>query len=131
MIFSSKYLLSTLAVFIFLQGVGTSFFSSEILNLLGLHQDSLLILLVQLLGALQLGWGMFNFMCRNHKYGGIYGRPLLLANLAFLIVSGMAMLRLLLHGAIEPFYPFLFLTALYWMFAFIIFHVMRTDHQPN
>ena len=129
--YSSKFLITTLAAFVFLQGIGTTFFSNEFIGLLSLQQHMLTTLIVQLLGAIQLGWGMLNYMCRNHKYGGIYGRPLLLANLAFLIVSGMAMLRLLLNGAIEPFYPFLLLTALYWLFAFSIFHVMQTDHQPN
>jgi len=128
---SSKYLLTTLAVFVFLQGIGTSFLSNEFIDLLSVQQNTLTTVIVQVLGALQLGWGMLNFMCRNHKYGGIFGRPLLLSNLAILVVSGMAMLRALLTGHLEPFYPFLLLTALYWLFAFLIFHVIRTNHQTN
>jgi len=124
---SSKYLLTTLAVFLFLQGIGNSFFTKEFIDLLSLQQNNLTILILQLLGATQLAWGMLNYMCRNHKYGGIFGRPLLLANLAFLIVSGMALLRMLLPGDLEPFYPFLLLTALYWLFAFSIYYVIRTD----
>ena len=45
-----KYVLTALALFAFLQGLGTSFFSSEIIGLIALTEDSIFILIVQLLG---------------------------------------------------------------------------------
>ena len=126
---SSKYLLTSLAAFVFVQGLGTSFFGGEILVIFSVPQDSLSILIVQMLGALQLGWGMLNYMCRNNKYGGIFGRPLLLANLAVLVVSGMAILRVLMRVPVGPFYTLLLLAASYWSFALLIFKVIRNEQN--
>jgi hypothetical protein len=52
-----------------------------------------------LLGAALLGLGMVTWMTRRAPIGGIYGRPVLTANLAHFLVGGLALLRVMLDGA--------------------------------
>lgn len=52
-----------------------------------------------LLGAALLGLGMMTWMTRHAPIGGIYGRPVLMANLMHFLVGGLALLRVVLDGA--------------------------------
>ena len=123
---SNKTVLSALAVFMFLQGMWATFFSREILAVFRWRQDLLPELLMQMLGALQLGWGMLNYMCRNHRFGGIFGRPLLLANLAIFSVSGMALVRAATHWGGS--FPALWILAgAYLVLALLILKIIRSD----
>lgn len=47
----------------------------------------------QLLGAAWLGAAALNWLSRSAVLGGIYGRPVVLANLALYFVSALAILR--------------------------------------
>ncbi len=126
---SNKTVLTALAVFLFLQGMGATFLSREILAVFRWRQDELPDLLLKMLGALQLGWGMLNYMYRNHPFGGIFGRPLLLANLAILIASGMALVRAGSHSGGS--FPALWIFAsAYLVLASLILKIIRTDPPP-
>lgn len=48
----------------------------------------------QLLGAACLGFAALNWLQRNAVIGGIYGRPVVFANLVFYFVSATSLLRL-------------------------------------
>lgn len=53
----------------------------------------------QLLGAAWLGVAALNWLQRNAILGGIYGRPIVLANLALHFVSALSLLRALIDGS--------------------------------
>jgi hypothetical protein len=52
----------------------------------------------QLLGAAWLGVAALNWLQRGVVLGGIYGRPVVLANLALYFISAASLLRALLAG---------------------------------
>ena len=52
----------------------------------------------QLLGAAWLGVAALNWLQRGAVLGGIYGRPVVLANLTVYFVSALSLLRALLDG---------------------------------
>ena len=54
----------------------------------------------QLLGAAWLGVAALNWLQRSTMLGGIYGRPIVVANLALYFVSALSMLRALLGGGV-------------------------------
>jgi hypothetical protein len=56
----------------------------------------------QLLGAAWLGVAALNWLQRAALLGGIYGRPVVLANLALYFISALSLLRALLGGAAPP-----------------------------
>jgi hypothetical protein len=50
-------------------------------------------LVLQLLGAALFGFAMLNWMSRGIRIGGIYGRPLVVANLAHASVAALSLVR--------------------------------------
>lgn len=50
-------------------------------------------IVLAVLGAALLGLGLLNWTARQSPIGGIYGRPVLLANLVHFTVGGLALLR--------------------------------------
>ena len=51
-----------------------------------------------LLGGALVGLGVANWMTRRQPLGGIYGRPIVAANLAHFVIGGLALLRAVLDG---------------------------------
>jgi hypothetical protein len=56
----------------------------------------------QLLGAAWIGVAALNWLQRAAVLGGIYGRPVVLANVALYFISALSLLRALLGGAAPP-----------------------------
>ncbi|HEU4642584.1 MAG TPA: hypothetical protein VFS44_09025 [Gemmatimonadaceae bacterium] len=72
----------------------------------------------QLLAAAWLGVAALNWLQRTALLGGIYGRPIVFANLALYFVSALSLLRALVAGAASPalwlaFVPLAVLAAVY------------------
>ena len=73
-----------------LAGLFCSFLPEESLVLLGSEPDTPTIILVQVTGALYMGFAMLNWMARSSVIGGIYGRPLSMGNfLHFAVVAAL------------------------------------------
>lgn len=53
----------------------------------------------QLLAAAWLGVAVLNWLQRSAVLGGIYGRPVVLANVALYLISALSLVRALLGGA--------------------------------
>jgi hypothetical protein len=75
-------------------GVAASFLPDEILRWSGAPSSPVLALLVQVLGALYLGLGMLNWMVRDTLLGGIYGRPVVMANVLHWVPAAFACVKL-------------------------------------
>ena len=75
------------SVFLALLGVLLTFAPQEILSALALPLAPLMVLILQLGGALYLGSAFTNWTARGAIIGGIYARPLSLGNLVH-FVSG-------------------------------------------
>lgn len=86
----SDPLLLTSALFLALVGAPVLFASQEILATAGSTGGSLA---GELLGPAWLGLAGLNWFSRGSRAGGIYGRPLLLANLLTFVPSALTFLR--------------------------------------
>ena len=73
------------------------------------------ILLIQAAGALYLGFAMLNWMAKDNLIGGIYSRPVAIANLLHFFAIAMALLRLVTRG--EHTTAILVVTGIYVVFA--------------
>lgn len=112
---TTRLLMSASAIFLGLFGVIASFAPDEILRLLDATSSPLLLLVVQITGALYLGFAALDWMARDNLIGGIYSRPVAVANLLHFLTAGIAMIRLL---AVHPEIGLLWLLALlYALFA--------------
>lgn len=51
------------------------------------------VMLIQLLGALYFGFAALNWMAQGNLVGGIYSRPVTMANLLHFAIAGLALLK--------------------------------------
>jgi len=74
-------------------GIVASFFSHEILALVGATVETQAVLIVQVLGALYLGFAFLNWYMRGFVMGGIYNRPLGLGNMLHFAVVSVTLIK--------------------------------------
>lgn len=74
-------------------GLAATFAPAEILAATGSTADGYPVLLVQLIGALYLGFAILNWTARGQLIGGIYGRPVALGNFAHFAVMAITLWR--------------------------------------
>ena len=79
-------------------GIAASFMPHDILVGLGLAPVVPLPLLVQLLGALLFGFAMLNWLAKDMSIGGIYGRPIIVGNLAHFVIGALTLLKASVGG---------------------------------
>jgi hypothetical protein len=90
---NTRLLMSLSAAFLAALGVGITFLPQELLAHVGARTEGTAVLLIQLLGALYLGFAMLNWMNRGNRIGGIFGRPVSMANFLNFAVGAMALLK--------------------------------------
>ncbi|HET6628936.1 MAG TPA: hypothetical protein VFG91_04100 [Woeseiaceae bacterium] len=87
--------MSVSAIFMAVLGLAASFLPQEILLYLGIAPTALATLLVQISGALYLGFAILDWMARGVLIGGIYSRPLALGNFLHFAVVAITLVKLL------------------------------------
>ena len=98
----SRVLMIASAVFLAALGFVTSFLPEKVLGLHGSVPDTPTLLLVQMTGALYLGFAILNWTARSVLIGGIYARPVALGNfLHFAMVSVMLIKAAIVHGVVQ------------------------------
>lgn len=88
---------SLFAALLFVAGGALLFLPEELGSVLGLGEGARLPLAV--LGGALIGLGELNWMTRSTPQGGIYGRPLVMANLAHFTIGGLTLAK---HGGTLP-----------------------------
>lgn len=88
----TRTLMAVSAVAMVLAGLACTFAPEELLGSTRVSSAPDLPLFVQILGALYLGFGILNWYSRGAPLGGIYGRPLVLANLLHFVSGGLAII---------------------------------------
>ena len=98
----TRYLMMSSAIFLALLGLATSYFPDKVLGMHGTVPDNATLLLVQMMGALYLGFAILNWMARGVIIGGIYARPLALGNFLHFAMVGMMLGRAAVtHGVVQ------------------------------
>src|SRR4051812_44354137 len=90
---NTKLLLLSSAVVMAVCGVSLQFAPQEILARFGADTSGIFPLVLQLVGALYLGFAMMNYTAREANIGGIYSRPLAIGNLTHFIVGALALIK--------------------------------------
>ncbi len=88
------------AVVLAVLGVLALFFPQELVT--ALQMDAAVQLPVQLLAGGLLGIAVLDWTGREAVYGGIYGRPIVLANFGCGMVTSGTLISALTDGAIDP-----------------------------
>lgn len=105
-------------------GILLEFFPHEILNYFGESSASIAPLLIQITGALYLGFAMMNWMAKTVLIGGIYARPLAMGNFVHFMVGALALIK---YAFANNGSPVIWMTALiYSLFAILFGYVFLT-----
>jgi hypothetical protein len=96
---NTKSLMTLSALLMAILGVVASFMPQEILAHYGSSLDGRAVLLIQVVGALYLGFAMLNWTARSNLTGGIYSRPVALGNFTHFAVGAMTLLKALMGGS--------------------------------
>lgn len=91
--FNTRLILSASALLLGIAGVGLTFVPDLILKALHAGTEKTSQLLMQVLGGLYFGFAMLNWMMRSSIIGGIYNRPVAIANFSHFFIAGLALLK--------------------------------------
>jgi hypothetical protein len=95
---NTKLLMSLSALFMAALGIAASFLPEEIAVRLGLPPASYVVLVIQITGAVYLGFAILNWMAKAVLIGGIYSRPVALGNFLHFAVVAVILLKALASG---------------------------------
>ncbi len=87
----TRALMISSAAFMAVLGLVTSFAPDKVLETHGTVPDNATLLLVQMMGALYLGFAMLNWAARGVLIGGIYARPVAAGNFLHFAMVGITL----------------------------------------
>jgi hypothetical protein len=90
---SARLLMTLSAVTLAALGVVSCFLPQEILQRAGATPDRFPVAVVQIAGALYFGFAMLNWSAKGMLLGGIYGRPIVVANLTHFVIGAIGLLE--------------------------------------
>ena len=126
---NTKTLMMASAVFLGTIGFGLTFLPQEIYGFLSPNINQATLLILQILGAVYLGFAMLNWMTKNNLIGGIYSKPLLVGNLVHFLVSSFALIKIVRNNQ-DHFEVILALTIMYVLFA-LSFGIVSMTHPSK
>lgn len=115
---TSNMVLGSSALLLAASGLALTFFPDELAQNLDLPEKTAVTLLIQVIGAMYFGFAMLNWMSRRGLIGGIYNRPIAIANMTHFMMVGIALIKLMLSEAALP-NPFWYVTGIYVIYALI------------
>jgi hypothetical protein len=83
------------AIVLCILGAAATFVPDTILRALGAPASPALVVVVQLLGAADLGLAMLDWTAQHNLIGGIYSRPVAIGNLLNFAAGGLALVKAL------------------------------------
>ncbi|MBP8824396.1 MAG: hypothetical protein KBH07_12210 [Flavobacteriales bacterium] len=121
---NSRYLMIASAAVLAVLGLLLSFAPEETLAYLGQPAMGAVPVLLQLAGALYLGFALMNWTAKGMVLGGIYGRAIMLGNFLHFTMGALALLK----AAIDPGFGTIIwvLTAIYTVFALLFGRLLFT-----
>ena len=88
---NTKFLMTITAAILGSTGVILTFFPQEVSNTLQIDKANSIIF--QILGSLYFAFAILNWMAKANLIGGIYGRPIAMANFAHFMMGALALIK--------------------------------------
>ena len=98
LVMKTNWLMMKSAILMALFGVIAVFLPQELVVYFGSKPDTFVVIIVQIAGALYLGFAFLNYYSRSKMIGGIYSRPIVIANLVHFTIVALMLLKELLNG---------------------------------
>ena len=117
------------AIILALIGISLIFFPKEILDYFELSTSDTLELLMQIIGSFYFAFAMLNWMSKGSLIGGIYNRPIALANWTHFFIAGLALIKGVLANPSLS-YVIWSIAIIYSIFA-ILFGIVAFKHPVS
>jgi hypothetical protein len=125
---NTKLLMTLSAIVMALIGLTLQFFPHESLNYMGASSEGAAPVLMQITGALYLGFAMTNWMAKAVLIGGIYARPLAIGNLAHFTVGALALIKYAFSAGSAP---VIWAAAIIYAIFAVLFGIVFTTHPKQ
>jgi len=96
---NTKIIMTLAAVILGTAGIALTFMPDALLNYAGMEKSETALLLMQILGALYFAFAMLNWMSKGSLIGGIYNRPVAVANMTHFLIGGLALVKVLMSNS--------------------------------
>jgi hypothetical protein len=126
---NTKLVMALSAIFLAVIGISLTFMPQEIAAFTGLGFTKIYQLQLQILGALFFAFAMLNWMAKGSIIGGIYNRPIAIANFTHFFIGGVALVKAV-AGNIHLHYTVWILAIFYSIFA-ILFGIIFSKHPSQ
>lgn len=126
---NTRLLMALSAIILALLGISLIFFPIEILDYFELSVSDTLELLMQIIGSLYFAFAMLNWISRGSIIGGIYNRPIAIANLTHFFIAGLSLIQGILSNPNLP-YTIWSIAIIYTIFA-ILFGIVAFNHPVS
>lgn len=113
---NTKHLMIASTLVLAILGITALFFPDEALQLIGGQSGNASMLIVQLSGALYIGFAALNWTAKNVLVGGIYAKPVSLGNFAHFFIGALTLIKVVAFGGASIAIWWV-LTGLYILFA--------------
>lgn len=90
---NTKLVLVIISVSLGTAGIILTFAPDVVLSNLNIEINQPTLLLVQIIGGLYFGFSMLNWMVKEGRIGGIFNRPIVIANLSHFLIAGLALTK--------------------------------------
>ena len=123
---NTKSLMTLSAIILALIGISLIFFPKEILDYFELSVSDALLLLMQIIGSFCFAFAMLNWISKGSIIGGIYNRPIAIANLTHFFIAGLSLIQGILSNPSLS-YIIWSIASIYSIFA-ILFGIVAFNH---
>ena len=123
---NTKLIMSVTAIFLALISLSLTFAPDNVMHAFGIADSIVVRLMFQLLGAFYFAFAMLNWMAKGAYIGGIYNRPIAIANLSHFLIGGLALTKAIFAHNDVP--KIIYVLAGFYMIAALIFYRVMTTH---
>lgn len=126
---NTKIVMTLSSVTLGTAGILLTFMPEILLSQLSIEPNKPVLFLMQILGALYFAFGMLNWMTKTSLIGGIYNRPIAVANFTHFFIAGLALTKGLISN---PNSSYIIWTAgvIYFVFG-ILFGIIVYRHPAT
>ena len=130
---NTKMILKSSALIMGFAGLILTFFPQEITTeILHMEDSRAMRFLLQMIGAMYFAMGMLNWMSKNSLIGGIYNRPIAIANMTHFLMVGITLAKLMLSqgsGSLIAWVTLVLYLAFAVAFVLILFRSPETGQS--
>ncbi len=127
---NTRLVMTVSASLLFLLGLLLTFLPVEIAAYMQLENSKSIQIILQIAGAQYFAMGMLNWMSRNSVIGGIYNRPVSIANFTHYLVGALALIKGLMHSEGLPTLLWV-MAAFYTIFALLYGFIFNRNPVSN